>query len=89
MTMREIDVERLQEIQAEIKSLLEESEEIVRSSTDMVYQRAKGHWIAQIETALSNDHRFLGNCMCSMQSTINELKPFVEPEEVWEDECQD
>jgi len=74
-------VERLEEIKGEMLELLGEARELVRRYGDeVVYARAKGYWLAHVETALTRDHMYLGSSMYTMEDSINELAG-REPEE--------
>lgn len=76
---------RLVEIQDEMLDLLTEAKRLVRHEGGISWERAKGYWVAQIETALSNEHDYLGGSMCTMQDTINELEPDEDIDEGEED----
>jgi len=61
---------RFQEIIGDIKGLIEEAIELV---PDHARARAESYWYAQIAMALDEDHGYMGNCMCSMQDTLEEF----------------
>ena len=54
-----------------MKALLDEAIDLV---PDHMCARAKSYWYAHILTNLSNDHDYMGNSMCSMQDTLNDLE---------------
>ena len=74
--LRESDNEEiayeLEEIQQQMLNLLGEAEQML-SGTDE-YDRAKSYWLAHIETALTNDHGYLGGSMSTMQDSIDALR---------------
>lgn len=72
MTDKQI-ANRLMEIKNDIKDQIEEAKSLLRSVKTITKERAKSYWISQIETALDNDHNWLGGSMCTMDDTINEL----------------
>ena len=65
------DVERMQEIKEEIKTLLDEVTHMIRGTSEE--DRAKAYWSAHIRTALDEDHGYLGSSMVTMQDTIDAL----------------
>lgn len=66
---------RLEEIKDEMLGLLGEAEGLIRDEAKgMEYERARSYWLAHIETALTNDHGYLGGSMVTMQDTIQELE---------------
>lgn len=74
---------RLEELYEEITDKVQEVREIVMylsrgGATAHVAARAKAYWLAQITTALSSNHDYLGGCMCTMEDTINELNASLE-----------
>ena len=68
-------VDELGEIQSQILELVEQARALLRNNE---YQgalaRAESYWIAQVITAISNNHGYLGKSMVSLQDTIDEIK---------------
>lgn len=76
--------ERILEITEEIRELLQEAMDLVRSEgTDFDRERARSYWYGQMQIALGGDHGYLGSSMCSMEDTARELE---EGEEGFDDE---
>jgi hypothetical protein len=65
--------DELAEIQAEMVDLLDRARALLRG-TGMVKERAEAYWLAHVETALSDDHDYLGGSMVTMADTIQELR---------------
>ncbi|MBX3045090.1 MAG: hypothetical protein KIT33_15950 [Candidatus Kapabacteria bacterium] len=64
-------VERLTEIKEQILELLEEAKDILPKG--MTKERAKSYWYVHIQTAILNEHEYLGGSMVTMDDTIFEL----------------
>ena len=74
--------ERILEITEEIRDLLQEAMDLVRSEgTDFDRERARSYWYGHILIALGGDHGYMGRSMCSMTDTAEELVADEEPEE--------
>ena len=74
--------ERILEITDEIRDLLQEAMDLVRSEgTDFDRERARSYWYGHILIALGGDHGYMGRSMCSMADTAEELMADEEPEE--------
>ena len=74
--------ERILEITDEIRDLLQEAMDLVRSEgTDLDRERARSYWYGHILIALGGDHGYMGRSMCSMTDTAEELMADEEPEE--------
>ena len=74
--------ERILEISEEIRDLLQEAMDLVRSEgTDFDRERARSYWYGHIQIALGGDHGYMGRSMCSMSDTAEELMADEEPEE--------
>ena len=74
--------ERILEISEEIRELLQEAMDLVRSEgTDFDRERARSYWYGHILIALGGDHGYMGRSMCSMTDTAEELMADEEPEE--------
>lgn len=71
MTQHNDDVVRLEEIQQEMMELLEEARNLVRGTREQ--QRAESYWLGHIETSLTNNSRYMGRSMCTMEDTVNAL----------------
>ena len=72
--------ERILEISEEIRDLLQEAMDLVRSEgTDFDRERARSYWYGHIQIALGGEHGYMGRSMCSMADTAEEL--MVEEEE--------
>lgn len=73
-SMRDNDIQRLQQIKNEIKELVIEATLILRrDAPDMVYERAKSYWIGHISTALDDESDYMGTSQVTFQNTIDEL----------------
>ena len=74
--------DRILEITEEIRELLQEAMDLVRSGgTDLDRERARSYWYGHILIALGGDHGYMGRSMCSMADTAEELMEEEEPEE--------
>ncbi len=74
--------ERILEISEEIRELLQEAMDLVRSEgTDFDRERARSYWYGHIQIALGGEHGYMGRSMCSMTDTAEELMADEEPEE--------
>ena len=74
--------ERILEISEEIRDLLQEAMDLVRSEgTDFDRERARSYWYGHIQIALGGDHGYMGRSMCSMSDTAEELMADEEHEE--------
>lgn len=71
---------RLIEIQEEIQELASEALKLIRSESEVSYERAKSYWYAQVIMALSHDHYYLGGAGVALQDSINELDDFESDE---------
>ena len=58
----------LEEIQEQMLNLLHEASGLLQGTDE--YDAAKAYWLAHIETALTNDHGYLGGSMHTMQSGV-------------------
>ena len=73
MNLDEI-VDRLRDINEKMQNLLNESRGLIQMSGDeAAYAQAKSYWLAHIESALIEDHGYLGGSMITMEETINDL----------------
>ena len=67
--------DRLQEIKDQIKELVEESRNLVDEIKDQrASNRAASYWLAQMQIALDDSHRWVGGAGETMQETIDELR---------------
>jgi len=66
-------VKCLRDSQNKMMEIMSELRYALRCAPEHVQNRAMGYWVAQIETALSNNHEWLGGCMTSLSDTIREL----------------
>lgn len=74
--------ERILEITEEIRELLQEAMDLVRSEgTDFDRERARSYWYGHIQIALGGEHGYMGRSMCSMEDTANELMEEIEDED--------
>lgn len=81
--------ERILEITEEIRELLQEAMDLVRSEgTDFDRERARSYWYGHIQIALGGDHGYVGGSMCSMTDTAEDLMDY-EMERDEEDEEDD
>lgn len=68
-------IDELREIQMQMLECLEQAKTLIKQSgQEMTLQRAEAYWLAHIRIALTNDHGYLGNSMCSMEDTIAEIE---------------
>jgi hypothetical protein len=74
--MNKEDHNRLVEIQEEMLKLLDEAKRIMIREGGISYERAKDYWLASIETALTNEHNYLGGSMFTMEDAIAENRPW-------------
>jgi len=65
-------VEELEYIQEQMQDLLGQAANIVSGTSEA--SSAQAYWLAHIETALTNDHGYLGGSMTTMQDTIDALR---------------
>ena len=66
--------ERILEITDEIRDLLQEAMDLVRSEgTDFDRERARSYWYAHIMIALGGDHGYMARSASSMIGTANDL----------------
>lgn len=72
MTDKQI-ADRLKEIKDQVKDQISEAKDLLRFVKPIIKERAKAYWLPQIETALDNDHNWLGNSMFTMEDTIEDL----------------
>ena len=72
-------VEELEYIQEQMLDLLGQAEGLLHGTSE--YDSAKAYWLAHVETALSNDHGYLGGSMTTMQDTIDALRDGGEDED--------
>ena len=77
-------VEELEYIQEQMLDLLSQAEGLVRGTSEA--SSAQAYWLAHIETALSNDHGYLGGSMTTMQDTIDALRNDVDADDEGYDE---
>lgn len=64
-------VHELIEIQQQMLELLGQAESLLQHTGE--YNSAKSYWLAHIETALTNNHGYLGGSMTTMEDTIEAL----------------
>ena len=76
-------IEELEYIQEQMQDLLGQAANIVSGTSEA--SSAQAYWLAHIETALSNDHGYLGGSMTTMQDTIDALRQGSDDEEDEED----
>ncbi len=68
-------VDELGEIQSQILELVEQARALLRNNElQGALMRAESYWIAQVITAISNNHGYLGKSMVSLQDTIEEIE---------------
>ena len=68
-------VDELGEIQSQILELVDQARALLRrNELRGALMRAESYWIAQVTTAISNNHGYLGKSMVSLQDTIDEIK---------------
>jgi hypothetical protein len=68
-------VDDLGEIQSQILDLVEQARALLRrNELQGALMRAESYWIAQVITAISNNHGYLGKSMVSLQDTIEEIE---------------
>ena len=68
-------VDELGEIQSQILELVGQARALLRrNGLQGALMRAESYWIAQVITAISNNHGYLGKSMVSLQDTIEEIE---------------
>ncbi|MFZ5615540.1 MAG: hypothetical protein ACOY4L_12085 [Pseudomonadota bacterium] len=68
-------IDELREIQMQMLEGLGQAKTLIKQiGREMTLQRAEAYWLAHIQIALTNDHGYLGNSMCSMEDTIAEIE---------------
>jgi hypothetical protein len=68
-------VDDLGEIQSQILDLVEQARALLRrNELQGALRRAESYWMAQVITAISNNHGYLGKSMVSLQDTIEEIE---------------
>ena len=73
------DKNRSEEIICEIRELLDEALELVPEG--FTRSRAESYWYGNMIVNVTDDHRFIGGSMCSMQDTLEEFDEEEEDEE--------
>jgi len=74
MSISKQEYERLLEIKDEIKNLMYEAKDIIRSSgQSRVIEASKAYWLGHIFTALDDDSDYLGGASYTMQNAIDEV----------------
>ncbi len=80
------DTDRLTEILEDLDIILNEMNDhigevdaLVREAATLrdepiIYDRAKGYWMAQIKMAVSDDHDYIGGASITFADTISELR---------------
>jgi hypothetical protein len=63
---------RLEELQEQMLELLGEADGILQGTSE--HSAAQAYWLAHVETALTNDHGYLGGSMTTMQDTIDAIR---------------
>jgi len=63
---------QLEQLQEQMLQLLGEADGILQGTSE--HSAAQAYWLAHIETALTNDHGYLGGSMTTMQDTIDALR---------------
>jgi len=72
--MNKEDVERLEDIRAEMMDLLDEAKNIIRQSGNKsVYERAKAYWIGHIDSGLGGGD-YVDTYDYTFEKTIKELQ---------------
>ena len=66
--------QELEDLKGEMRELIENAQRLLRGVNPTVAERARRTWLAHIETALDDDHEWLGRGGMTMQDTINELR---------------
>ena len=68
-------VDELGEIQSQILELVEQTRALLRrNGLQGALMRAESYWIAQVISAISNNHGYLGGSTVSLQDTIEEIE---------------
>jgi hypothetical protein len=81
MSYTKYDLEQLTEIKEQIKDLAFDALEILASDS-IEYQRAYAYWYPHILMAVDNEHDFLGNSICTIDDSINEIAAVIEKERI-------
>ena len=69
--MKAEDHEQLTEIYEQMQELVHRAEMIMVRESGIVYEQARGYWLASLKTALSKDHNYIGGCMFTMQDAVD------------------
>jgi hypothetical protein len=69
--MKSEDHEELTEIYEQMQELVHRAEMIMVREGGIVYEQARGYWLASFKTALSKDHSYIGGCMVTMQDAVD------------------
>ena len=70
--------DQLEDIKNQIEDLVSNAILLLKN-TDvdrLSRERAIAYWIPQLETALNNNHNYLGKCMVTMEDTIEEINTY-------------
>lgn len=66
---------RYDEIMVQIQDLADEALDML---PEVVAERARGYWYAQIMQAIGNQHEFLGECGQSMHDSLESAEELVD-----------
>jgi hypothetical protein len=69
--MKAEDHEELTDIYEQMQELVHRAEMIMVREGGVVYEQARGYWLASFKTALSKDHSYIGGCMFTMQDAVD------------------
>jgi hypothetical protein len=80
------NIDRMKEIQVNLKELVEEADDIVRQTTkqiegnDVIHDRARSYWIPHILMEVDECNEWVGDPMCAMWDTIAEMEELLNDE---------
>ena len=87
--MKAEDHEELTEIYEQMQELIHRAERIMIREGGMLYEQARGYWLASFKTALSKHHSYIGGCMFTMQDAVEHALIDEDDEDTDEDDCDE
>lgn len=89
--MKAEDHEELTDIYEQMQELVHRAEMIMVRESGIVYEQARGYWLASLKTALSKDHSYIGGCMFTMQDAVDHalVDEDDEDETEYDDACDE
>lgn len=89
--MKAEDHEELTDIYEQMQELVHRAEMLMVREGGVVYEQARGYWLASLKTALSKDHSYIGGCMFTMQDAVDHalIDEDDEDEAEYDDACDE